>query len=81
MVLLLLFKGVVLAVEKRVSSALIESNSVEKLIEIDRHVACALSGLIADARTIVDHARVEAQVNQSLINIDKRTIGLHSTKT
>lgn len=56
-------EGVVLAVEKRVSSALMESSSVEKLLEIDAHVGCALSGLIADARTIVDHARVESQVN------------------
>lgn len=50
-----------LAVEKRVASVLMEASSVEKLLEIDSHIACALSGLVADARTIVDHARVEAQ--------------------
>ncbi len=54
-------EGVVLAVEKRVTSSLMESSSVEKLLEIDTHIGCALSGLIADARTIVDHARVETQ--------------------
>jgi 20S proteasome subunit alpha 5 len=54
-------EGVVLAVEKRVSSPLMESSSIEKLLELDSHVACALSGLVADARTIVDHARLEAQ--------------------
>jgi len=53
--------GVVLGVEKRVQSPLIESNSIEKIMEIDRHVACAMSGLTADARTMVDHARVTAQ--------------------
>ncbi len=30
-------------------------------MEIDTHIAAAVSGLIGDARTLVDHARVEAQ--------------------
>jgi 20S proteasome alpha/beta subunit len=28
----------------------------------DEYVGCAMSGLIADARTLVEHARVEIQV-------------------
>jgi len=39
------------------------STSVEKLFEIDVHVGCAVSGLTADAKMLVEHARVEAQVN------------------
>ena len=31
-------------------------------MEIDSHVGCAMSGLIADSRTMIDHARIEAQV-------------------
>lgn len=54
-------EGVVLAVEKRVTSPLMESKSVEKIVEIDTHLGCAMSGLIADSRTLVDKARVEAQ--------------------
>ncbi|KAM0853333.1 hypothetical protein ACQ4PT_051169 [Festuca glaucescens] len=54
-------EGVVLAVEKRVTSPLLEPSSVEKIMEIDEHVGCAMSGLIADARTLVEHARVETQ--------------------
>ncbi|GAA5991783.1 hypothetical protein JCM5350_005423 [Sporobolomyces pararoseus] len=54
-------EGVVLAVEKRTQSPLLESDSVEKIMEIDRHIGCAMSGLTADARTMVDHARVTAQ--------------------
>nr|ABA94697.1 Proteasome subunit alpha type 5, putative, expressed [Oryza sativa Japonica Group] len=53
--------GVVLAVEKRVTSPLLEPSSVEKIMEIDEHIGCAMSGLIADARTLVEHARVETQ--------------------
>jgi 20S proteasome subunit alpha 5 len=30
-------------------------------LQVDSHIGCAMSGLIADARTLVDHARVEAQ--------------------
>lgn len=54
-------EGVVLAVEKRITSPLMEPASVEKIVEIDSHIGCAVSGLIADSRTMVDKARVEAQ--------------------
>lgn len=54
-------EGVVLAVEKRITSPLMEPTSVEKIVEIDSHIGCAMSGLIADSRTMVDKARVEAQ--------------------
>lgn len=53
--------GVVLAVEKRVTSPLIVPTSIEKIMEIDVHIGCAMSGLIADSRTLIDKARVEAQ--------------------
>ncbi|KAL8277015.1 hypothetical protein RQP46_010549 [Phenoliferia psychrophenolica] len=53
--------GIVLAVEKRTQSPLLDSDSIEKIMEIDSHVACAMSGLTADARTMVEHARVTAQ--------------------
>mmetsp|Transcript_124734 Transcript_124734/g.216227 ORF Transcript_124734/g.216227 Transcript_124734/m.216227 type:complete len:260 (-) Transcript_124734:203-982(-) len=56
-------EGVLLAVEKRVTSPLIDPSSIEKILEIDSHMGCAMSGLTADARTLVDHARVEAQAH------------------
>lgn len=57
-------EGVVLAVEKRVSSSLLEPSSIEKVLEIDSHLGCAVSGMVADARTMIEHARVAAQVNR-----------------
>lgn len=54
-------EGCILAVEKRITSPLIVSSSIEKVFEVDKHVGCAMSGLIADARTMIDRARVEAQ--------------------
>lgn len=54
-------EGVVLAVEKRVTSTLMEPTATEKIVEIDKHIGCACSGLMADSRTMIDRARVEAQ--------------------
>jgi 20S proteasome subunit alpha 5 len=54
-------QGVVLAVEKRLTSPLLEPASVEKIMEVDTHIAVAVSGLIGDARTLVEHARIETQ--------------------
>ncbi|AKB84813.1 archaeal proteasome endopeptidase complex subunit alpha [Methanococcoides methylutens] len=55
--------GVVLLVDKRITSRLIEAESIEKIFQIDEHIGVATSGLVADARALVDRARVEAQVN------------------
>ena len=55
--------GVVLIVDKRLSSKLIEPGSIEKIFKIDTHIGCATSGLVADARALVDRARIECQVN------------------
>jgi len=54
-------EGVVLAVEKRITSKLLVPNSVKKLAKLDNHIGCAMSGLVADARTLIDHARTESQ--------------------
>lgn len=57
-----------LAVEKRVTSTLMESSTTEKIVEIDKHIGCACSGLMADSRTMVDRARVEAQNHWFMYN-------------
>ena len=54
-------EGAVLGVEKRVQSSLLENSSIEKIMEIDSHLGAAMSGLTADARTMIDHARVTSQ--------------------
>ncbi|MCK4757497.1 MAG: archaeal proteasome endopeptidase complex subunit alpha [Thermoplasmata archaeon] len=56
--------GVALMADKKVGSRLIESNSIEKIFDIDKHVGCASSGLVADARVLVDYARYTGQVNK-----------------
>lgn len=63
-------EGVVLAVEKRVTSKLLVPSSIQKLVRLDAHIGCAMSGLVSDARTLVDHARLETQ--QHWFNYDER---------
>ena len=54
-------EGVVLAVEKRITSPLMEPTSIEKIVEVDKHVAVAFSGLTADSKMLIERARVESQ--------------------
>ncbi|MEN6341285.1 MAG: archaeal proteasome endopeptidase complex subunit alpha [Methanospirillum sp.] len=56
--------GIVLLVDKRVSSKLLEPSSIEKIFQIDDHIGVASSGLVGDARRLVDMARVETQKNR-----------------
>jgi len=56
--------GVILIVDKRVPSRLVEPRSIEKIYSIDSHIGCATSGLVADARILIDQARKEAKNNK-----------------
>jgi len=56
-------EGVVLLAEKRVSSDLLVSDTIEKIYQVDDHLAVAASGHVADARQLVEFARTESQRN------------------
>ena len=56
--------GVVLIVDKRISSQLVIIDSIEKMYQIDDHVGFTTSGLVADARQLVDRARLQCQINR-----------------
>lgn len=65
----ILFKdGAALLADKRVSSKLAVPQSIEKIYVLDEHIGCATSGLVADARVLVDYARVIAQINKVTYN-------------
>lgn len=63
--------GVILMIDKRITSKLIEPSSIEKIFKIDSHIGCATSGLVADARVLVDRAQIEAQIHK--ISYNERT--------
>ncbi len=56
--------GVALIVDKRSVSRLLEPKSTEKIHDIDDFIGCATSGLVADARVLVDEARKNAQIHR-----------------
>ena len=62
--------GIVLIVDKRISSKLLEAASIEKIFKIDDHIGVASSGLVGDARALVDRARIECQINR--VSYDER---------
>merc|ERR1712215_214700 len=47
-------EGVVLAVEKRITSPLMIPSTIEKIVEIDKHIGCAFSGLTADSKMLIE---------------------------
>jgi len=57
-------EGVVLAVDKRSRSSLMEADSIEKLHKVADHVGIASAGHVADARRLIDFARRRAQVEE-----------------
>ncbi|MEM2918289.1 MAG: archaeal proteasome endopeptidase complex subunit alpha [Candidatus Altiarchaeota archaeon] len=60
--------GVLLAVDKSISSKLIIPDSIEKIFKVDEHIAISTSGLVADARRLVEDARLIAQRNRLIYN-------------
>ena len=61
-------EGIVLVVDKRPSSKLVEPTSIEKIFQIDEHIGAATSGLVADARKLIEQARMESQINKITFN-------------
>jgi proteasome alpha subunit len=57
-------EGVLLLADKRVASKLLEADTIEKIYKIDEHICAATSGLVADARVLIERARIEAQINR-----------------
>ncbi|RKO84409.1 nucleophile aminohydrolase, partial [Blyttiomyces helicus] len=54
--------GIVLAAEKKVTSKLLEQTaSHEKIYKLNETTCCAVAGITADANTLINYSRLEAQ--------------------
>lgn len=60
--------GAVLVAFKSIHSKLVEPESLKKVFSVDSHIAVTASGLIADARRLVDVARLDSQRHRITYN-------------
>jgi proteasome alpha subunit len=62
--------GVVLITDKRVVDKLMVPSSVDKIVQIDDHIVATASGILSDARVLIERAQVTAQ--QHRLTYDSR---------
>ncbi len=53
--------GVVLVTDKRIVDPLIVKDAVEKIWQIDDHIGSTASGILSDARVLIERAQLKAQ--------------------
>jgi proteasome alpha subunit len=53
--------GVVFVTDKRILDKLVVPDSVEKIFQIDEHIGATASGILSDARVLVERAQITAQ--------------------
>jgi len=53
--------GVLLVADKRIVDKLVIPESVEKIFQIDDHIAATAAGILSDARVLIERAQVRAQ--------------------
>lgn len=53
--------GIVLVSDKRIVGKLVVPEAVEKTFQIDDHIAATASGIISDARVLIERAQIKAQ--------------------
>lgn len=53
--------GVLLITDKRIVDSLVVPEAVEKVFEIDDHIAATASGILSDARVLTERAQLKAQ--------------------
>ncbi len=56
--------GVLLVTDKRIVDPLVVTEAIEKIFQIDEHIGATASGIISDARVLIERAQVKAQQHQ-----------------
>ncbi len=68
--------GILLVTDKRIVDTLVVPESVEKIFQIDDHIAATASGILSDARVLIERAQVKAQQHRLTYDsaIDIKTV-------
>lgn len=56
--------GILLVTDKRIVDSLVVPESVEKIFQIDEHIGATASGILSDARVLIERAQLRAQQNR-----------------
>ena len=56
--------GVLLVTDKRIVDSLIVPEAVEKIFQVDDHIITTASGILSDARVLIERAQLKAQQNR-----------------
>jgi len=56
--------GVLLVTDKRIVDNLIVAESIEKIYKIDDHIGATASGILSDARVLIERSQLKAQQNR-----------------
>ncbi|MGM5483925.1 MAG: archaeal proteasome endopeptidase complex subunit alpha [Nanobdellota archaeon] len=68
--------GVVIVAEKKLPSKLVVSDSVEKIYQIDDHIAATFAGITSDARILLERSQVKAQQHKITYDSEIDTISV-----
>jgi len=56
--------GIVIIADRRIRDKLVAPESMNKVFEIDEHIIASASGILSDARILIDRAQILAQQNR-----------------
>jgi len=56
--------GILFVTDRRVVDPLVVSESIEKIWQVDDHIGITASGILSDARVLIERAQVKAQQNK-----------------
>lgn len=68
--------GVILVADKRIVDILVVPESVEKIYQIDEHIGATASGILSDARVLIDRAQIKAQQHRVTYDSEIDTLSI-----
>lgn len=68
--------GVVLVTDKRIVDPLVVSESVQKIFQIDAHIAATAAGILSDARVLIERSQLKAQQHRVTFDSPIDTLGI-----